>query len=321
MRFIAALLLALLPILSAWAGWPTAPVKIVVPYAPGGPGDSLGRLAAELLSKSFGQTFYVENRPGAAGALATLAVSKVPANGQTLLIGATGSMVIGPTLAELGYSPLRDFSHIAVLAGSPAVLVVNTALPVTDLRSFLAYAATSKSGISWASVGRGTVPQLIGEMLMTSSEISNTVHVDYKGDASILNDLIGGHVEAAFLTLSGARAQIKAGTLRALAISASRRNPDFKDVPTFLELGRPELTAGTCFFLSAPTGLPGELVEQLNRELRNGLRQSSVQKLLLMQDFEPYDLDPSEVVRFIDAETRRWSALIRVQEGKSRPAK
>ena len=321
MRSIGAFVFAVLLALPAWAVWPVGPVKIVVPYAPGGPGDTLGRLAAEVLSKRYGQVFFVENRPGAAGALAALAVSKVAADGQTLLIGASGSLAIGPAFADPGYHPMRDFSHIAVLAGTPSVLVVNASLPVTDLRSFLTRAATSKTGTNWAAGGRGTVQQLVGEMLMSSAAIGNAVHVDYKGDGPLLNDLLGGHIEAAFMTLSAARAHIKAGSLRALALSTSRRNPEFKELPTFLELGYPELTSATWFCLSAPDGLPAELVTQLNREVRMGLRQPAVQRQLLAQDFEAYDLDPLETTRFIESETRRWGALVRALDGKAKPVK
>jgi tripartite-type tricarboxylate transporter receptor subunit TctC len=303
MRSIGAFVFAVLLALPAWAVWPVGPVKIVVPYAPGGPGDSLGRLAAEVLSKRYGQVFFVENRPGAAGALAALAVSKVAADGQTLLIGASGSLAIGPAFADPGYHP------------------VNASLPVTDLRSFLARAAASKTGTNWAAGGRGTVQQLIGEMLMSSAAIGNAVHVDYKGDGPLLNDLLGGHIEAAFMTLSAARAHIKAGSLRALALSTSRRNPEFKELPTFLELGYPELTSATWFCLSAPDGLPTELVAQLNREVRMGLRQPAVQRQLLAQDFEAYDLGPLESTRFIESETLRWGALVRALDGKAKPAK
>jgi tripartite-type tricarboxylate transporter receptor subunit TctC len=264
---------------------------------------------AEVLEKNGKQDFHVENRPGGGGTVAPLAVSKAAPDGQTLLVTGIGSFVLGPAYADVGYRPMQDFTHIALLGGTPLVLVVNPKLPINDLKSFMAYAAAEKRGISWGSSGRGTLQHLIGEKFSSEANVPNMVSVNYKGDANILTDLLGGHIQASFMTLSAAKAHIKAGTVKPLAISSARRNAELKDIPTFSELGYPQLTATLWFCLSAPAGLPTELVEKLNLGVRQGFHQPEAQKILMGQDIEFHDVDPKETNRFIEAETLRWKLV------------
>ena len=297
----------------AGAVWPEHLVKIVVPYAAGGAGDTLGRIVSNILDNSYKQAFVVENRPGAGGTVAALAVSKASPDGQVLLVAGTGSYVFGPAYYGVAYQPLRDFSHIALLGSSPIVLVVDAKLPVTDLQSFIAYASASRSGLSWGAPGMGTLPQLIGEMFVSSAKLSNAVGVNYKGDAPAIADLLGGHIQAAFMTLSSAKAHIKAGNFKAISIASKKRNQEFKDLPTFSELGYPQLTAAVWFCLSGPSGLPADLVSKLNHDIRKGFRQPEVRKMLLNEGFDLPDLSPGETTHFIEAEIRRWQPLIGVK--------
>jgi tripartite-type tricarboxylate transporter receptor subunit TctC len=297
----------------AWAqnAWPSKPVKVTVPYAAGGTADLLGRLVSEQLTGVYKQNFYTENRPGAGGTVGSLAVSKAPADGYTLLVSGIGSHVIGPAMAATGFDPLHDFSHIAVLGGPPTVLVVPADLPVKDLKEFLAYAGGRKQGLSWGSPGQGTHGHLIGELFISATQVKDFVHVGYKGGAPAMVDLMGGHIQAAFVTYSAAHAHIRSGKVRALATSAMRRMPELKEVPTFAELGYPELTASTWFALSGPKGLSIEWVDQLNKAVRRALLHPNMRKILAAEGIESYDFGPVEVRHFLEVETLRWGQLIR----------
>lgn len=306
-RSLAAFLLGAAGLLvPVFAAWPLTAVKVLVPYAPGGPTDTLGRLVADVLEKGSKQSFIVENRPGGGGTVAPLAVSKAAPDGQTLLVTGVGSFVLGPALADVGYRPIQDFTHIALLGGTPLVLVVNPKLPINDLKSFLAYASSKQQGISWGSSGRGTLQHLIGENFASLAHVPNMVAVNYKGDANIIIDLLGGHIQASFMTMSAAKPHIKAGTVKAIALTSARRNSELKDIPTFSELGFPQLTATLWFCLSAPAGLPLELVGKMNGWVRQGFQQAEAQKILHGQDIEFNDFDAKETQLFIEAETLRW---------------
>lgn len=306
-RSLAAFLLGAAALLvPVFAAWPLTAVKVLVPYAPGGPTDTLGRLVADVLEKGSKQSFIVENRPGGGGTVAPLAVSKAAPDGQTLLVTGVGSFVLGPALADVGYRPIQDFTHIALLGGTPLVLVVNPKLPINDLKSFLAYASSKQQGISWGSSGRGTLQHLIGENFASLAHVPNMVAVNYKGDANIIIDLLGGHIQASFMTMSAAKPHIKAGTVKAIALTSARRNSELKDIPTFSELGFPQLTATLWFCLSAPAGLPLELVGKMNGWVRQGFQQAEAQKILHGQDIEFNDFDAKETQLFIEAETLRW---------------
>ena len=291
--------------------WPTKAVKIVVPYAAGGTADLLGRLLSEQLSGVYKHNFYTENKPGVGGTVGSLAVSKAPADGYTLLISGIGSHVIGPLMSATGFDPMLDFSHIAILGGPPVVFVVSADLPVKDLKGFLFYANRQRSGISWGSPGQGTHGHLMGALFMASTTLKDFVHVGYKGGAPAMVDLSGGHIQAAFVTYSAAHAHIRAGKVRALAVSAMRRMSDLKDVPTFAELGYPELTASTWFALSGPRDLSIEWVDQLNQHVRRAFMHPGTRKILAAEGIESYDFGPSGVVNFLEAETLRWGPLIR----------
>ena len=267
-RFVFLLLCLLLSgELAAQPNWPRKPVRLVVPYAPGGTADILGRLVAEKLESIYGQTFYVENRPGAGGTVGSLTVARASPEGYTFVISGIGSHVIGPALSNTGFQPLSDFSHIALLGGPPTVLVIPQDLPVKQLKDFLAYVAERKHGVSWGSPGQGTHGHLIGELFAASVGLGNMVHIGYKGGAPAMVDLMGGHIQAAFVTYSSANAHIKSGKLRALAISSAQRRQDMPEVPTFAELGFAQLTSETWFAFSGPSGMPPALVETLNRQI------------------------------------------------------
>jgi tripartite-type tricarboxylate transporter receptor subunit TctC len=308
--------LILLAMAFAWSeapaqAWPTKPVRVVVPFAPGGTADTLGRLVATKLGETFKETFVVENRGGAGGVVGSELVAKAAPDGYTLVVSGVASHCIAPALSKnFPFDPLRDFSHIALFGGPPGVLVIYPELPAKDLKQFIAYAKSENGKLSYGSPGNGTQGHLIAEQLKQVTGIEMT-HVPYRGASLAVADLIAGHVPVTSTTLTTAATQIKAGKARALAVSSLKRVPEFPDVPTFGELGYPELTASIWFSLSGPAGMPPEIVNRLNAEVRRALQAPDVRERLRPEGIEPGDLDPQQFTDFVAAELKRWAPVVR----------
>ena len=309
--------------LAAWfpaaaqdASWPQRAVKVVVPYAAGGSSDALGRLVALGLSDAFKQPFVIENRGGAGGVIGSQQVAKSAPDGYTLVVSGVGSHVIAPAENPKAFDPIKEFTHIAILGGPPIVLAVNADLPVTDIKSFVAYANSKPEGLSWGSPGKGTHGYLIGESFELLAK-TRMVHVSYKGAAPAVADLVAGHIPASFTTLSTASTQIQAGRLRALAVSASKRLPDFPNVPTFAELGFPTLTSVTWFSLSGPAGMSPELVDRINQEVRKIMRSDQAKELLSKSSMETFDWDVARFNRYFSDEIKRWTPMVRAVKASS----
>jgi tripartite-type tricarboxylate transporter receptor subunit TctC len=315
MRFRATLILLAamaLPCSEAPAqSWPSKPVRVVVPFAPGGTADTLGRLVAAKLSETFKETFVVENRGGAGGVIGSDLVAKAEPDGYTLVVSGVASHAIAPAMSKnFPFDPLRDFTHVALFGGPPGVLVIHPGLPAKDLRQFIAYAKSQDGKLAYGSPGNGTQGNLIAEQLKQVTGIEMT-HVPYRGASLAVSDLIAGHVPVTSTTLTTAAAQIKAGKARALAVSSLKRIPEFPDVPTFAELGFPELTASIWFSLSGPAGMPPEIVSRLNTEVRRILKLPDVRERLRPEGIEPGDLDPQQFTAFVAAEIKRWAPVVR----------
>ena len=291
--------------------WPAKPVRIVVPFAPGGTADTLGRLVAQRLAESFKENFVIENRGGAGGVIGSELVAKAAPDGYTLLVSGVASHCIAPALSRnFPFDPLRDFTHIALFGGPPGVLVIHPSLPVRDLKEFIAYAKAEGGKLAYGSPGNGTQGHLIAEQLKQVAGIQMT-HVPYKGASLAVADLIAGHLKVTSTTLTTAATQIKAGRARALAVSSEKRVPDFPDVPTFGELGYPELAAAIWFSLSGPPGMPPEIVARLNSEVRRILKLPEVRERLRPEGIEPGDLDPQQFAAFLASELKRWGPIVR----------
>jgi len=290
--------------------WPAKPVRIIVPFAPGGTADTLGRLVAHKLGESFKESFIVENRGGAGGVIGSDLVAKSEPDGYTLVVSGVASHCIAPALRkDFPFDPLRDFTHIALFGGPPGVLVINPSLPAKDLKEFIAYAKSENGKLAYGSPGNGTQGHLIAEQLKQVAGIQMT-HVPYKGASLAVSDLIAGHVTVTSTTLTTAAAQIRAGRARALAVTSLKRVPDFPEIPTFAELGYPELTAAIWFSLSGPAGMPPEIVNRLNAEVRRILQLPDVRERLRPEGIEPGDLDPQEFTAFVAAEIKRWAPIV-----------
>ncbi len=302
---------------AAWPqAWPSKPVRIVVPFAPGGTADALGRLVAQKLTESLKENFIIENRGGAGGVIGSELVAKAAPDGYTLVVSGVASHCIAPAMSKsFPFDPLRDFTHIALFGGPPGVLVINPSLPVQDLKQFIAYAKDQAGKLAYGSPGNGTQGHLIAEQLKQVTGIRMT-HVPYKGASLAVADLIAGHVPVTSTTLTTAATQIKAGRARALAVSSAKRVPEFPDVPTFAELGYPELTASIWFSLSGPAGMPADIVNRLNAEVRRTLQLPDVRDRLKPEGIEPGDLDPQQFTAFVAAELKRWAPVVRASGAK-----
>lgn len=297
--------------------YPAKPVRIVVPFPPGGTADTLGRIVAIKLGESLGQNFIIENRPGAGGVIGSELASKSAPDGYTLVVSGIASHTIAPALASKPlFDPLKDFTHIALFGGPPSVLGVHPSLPAQDLKAFVAFAKARPGEMSFGSPGNGTLGHLVAELLKQRAGIK-VVHVPYKGAALAVVDIVAGHIHAISTTLTTASAQIRAGKVRALAISSEKRLPDYAGVPTFREAGYRDLVATVWFSLSGPAGVPADVVSRLNTEVRRILQLPDVRDRLRGDGIEPNQLDAKAFTDFMAAEIKRWGAVVRASGARA----
>jgi len=297
--------------------WPEKPVRIIVPFGPGGSADTLGRLVAQKLSEHLKASFVVENRGGAGGALGSELAAKAAPDGYTLVVSGIASHVIAPLLPQgTPYDPVRDFTHIALFGGPPAVLAVNPSMEAKDLREFVALAKARPGALSYGSPGNGTQGQLVAELFKQRAGIQ-MVHVPYKGAAGAVTDLMAGHIQVVSTTLTTAATQIRAGRARGLAVSAPRRLPDFPEIPTYAEMGYPDLVATVWFSLSGPAKMPGDVVGLLNAEVNRALELPEVRERLKLEGIEPSPLGAREFNAFVAEELKRWAPVVKASGAKN----
>jgi len=298
--------------------YPDRPVKLVVPFAAGGAADALARLYGEALSAAFGKGFIVENRPGGGGIVGAEAVARAEPDGHTLLLSGIPIQVLGPAMnRNVGYHPMRDFTHIAYFGGTPNVLVVHPSLGVASYRDFVARAKNQKEGIEYVSAGFGTMGNWVAEYLAVKENI-RLIHVAYRGGSSALQDLIAGHVKLGMLSGAPVAEQIRAGKLLALAATSGRRQASLADVPTLAELGHSDFVATTWFSLSGPAGVPKDVVESINREVVKAMERPQVKRQIEQDAIETRAMTPAEVAAFSQGEIDRWTPLIRQMMAKER---
>lgn len=297
--------------------WPAKLVRIVAPFAPGGTADTLGRIVAAKLTESLGQTFFVENRAGAGGLVGSEFVLKSAPDGYTLLVSGVASHVIAPALAaKPPFDPVRDFTHIALFGGPPTVFAVHPSLPAKDLKAFVALAQSMPHALSYGSPGAGTQGHLMAEVFRQQAKI-DIVHVPYKGAAIAMVDVVSGYLHAISTTLTTASAQIRAGRVRALAISSERRLTDYSGIPTFRELGYRDAVGIVWFSLSGPAGMPADVVTRLNSEVRRILQLSDVRARLRPDGIEPNSLDAEAFTNYMAAEVKRWTPVVRASGARA----
>jgi tripartite-type tricarboxylate transporter receptor subunit TctC len=296
---------------AAAADWPIRPVRVIVPFAAGGAADTLGRLFADALSLAFGKQFVVENRTGGGGLIGAEAVARAAPDGYTLIVSGIPIQVLGPAMnRNVGYDPMRDFTHIAYLGGTPNVLVAHPSLNVTTYQEFLTLARSRPDGLDYVSAGLGTMGNWVAEYLAAAEQIKLT-HVAYKGGAAAVLDLLAGRVKLGMLSWSTIAEHIRSGGLTPLAVTTARPVPYLPDLPTLRELGHRDFVATTWFSLSGPAGLPPEIVEKINREAVAAIDLPQLQRQIAQDAIEVRRMSAAEVTRFSQSEIDRWSPLIR----------
>jgi tripartite-type tricarboxylate transporter receptor subunit TctC len=310
---------AVLLVLTLFAGYansvettyPTKPVRLVVPFPAGGTTDTIGRLIGQQLSARLGQQFVIDNRPGAAGGIGADIVAKASADGYTILLGTVATHSINPSLyARLPYDAVRDFAPISLLATSPNVLVVNPMLPARSVQELVALAKAKPGALTFASGGNGTTHHLAGELFKGMAGVDMT-HVPYKGNAPAITDVIGGQVNVMFDNIGNSLPHIKAGKLRALAVTGPVRSPVLPNAPTLAELGFGGYNITPWFGLFAPAGTPQTIITRLNAAVNAALHDKQVRDLLRSEGIEAQGNSLEQFRAFLQAESVRWSKLVK----------
>jgi len=308
---------------AAQANWPTKPVRIVVPFAPGGTTDILARAVAPELSKAFGQQFIVDNRAGAGGNVGAEIVAHSAPDGYTLLMGTVGTHGINRALyPKLAYDPIKDFAPITLVAAVPNVMEMNAdkarQLGINSVQDFIAYAKAHPGKLSMASSGSGTSIHLAGE-LFKSMTGSYMTHIPYRGSGPALLDLVAGSTDVMFDNLPSSMQQIKGGKLKALAVTSAQRSPALPDVPTVEEAGGPSLKgyeASSWFGLLAPAGTPPDIVNRIQQEVAKSLGTPAIKEKLIAQGALPSGNTPAEFAKLIDSEHKKWAAVVKTSGAK-----
>jgi len=310
------------PAIAQSAAYPSKPIRLIVPYPPGGPLDVAARTLAERLKDSLGNVI-VENKPGAGGNLGVDYVAKQPADGYTLVIGAVATHAINPWLfSKLPYDPVKDFAPITLIAQVPNVLVMtpetSARLGINSVPELIGYMRRNPGKLSYASGGNGSGGHMSGELLKSMAGVS-MVHIPYAGAAPAQLGLLGGQTDLMFDNLASAAANIRAGKLRAFAVTTAKRSPSFPDVPTMAEAGGKDLTGfdvTTWFGVFAPAGTPPPVVARLNEELRKALLTTEMRERLAKMGAEPAPTSPAEFAAFIRTELAKYEKVVKFSGAK-----
>ena len=300
------------PTARATQSYPTRPVRIVVGFAAGGTTDIVARLIGQRLSERLGQQFIIENRPGASTNVATEAVARAPADGYTLLAVGSTSTINATLHDKLSFNLNRDFAMVAGLNRSPLVLEVHPAVPVNTVPEFIAYAKANPGKISMASFGAGSTSHVAGEMFKIDAGV-DMIHVPYNGSGPMLIDLLGGQVQAAFDNLPASVGHIRAGKLRALAITSAMRSGALPNVPTLAEF-LPGYEVSAFIGVAVPKNTPDEIIDKLNKEINLGLADPNIKARLAELGSVPLVLSPAEFSKLVAHETEKWAKVIRASK-------
>jgi len=289
--------------------YPTKPIKLIVPYTPGSPVDVLGRLVMQPVSARLGQTIVFDNRPGAGTTIGTKAAAIAEPDGYTILIGATSFIISATLYPHLDYDPIRSFSPVAMLAVSPQMLVISSAVPARTLAEFVAYARSNPGKLNFG-YGLGTLPQILGEAFKTTAGL-DIASIPYRGGAQAITDMLGGRIQMNFGTQSTLLPLIRDGKIRALAVTTETRAKELPDVPTMAESGFPQLSLTFSAGILAPAETPAAIVGKLNAEIGEAMKSPEVAAGLAKLGFEPQFWSPQEYAAFLSEEGKRWPPIVK----------
>ena len=315
-RLLLALAAAVLSTGAFAQAWPSKPIRIVVPFPPGGGTDTIARETSQRVATTTGWTFVVDNKPGAGGNLGVDAAAKAPADGYTLVLGQTSNLAINPTLySKLPYDPQKDLAPVVLLANAPLVMVAGISTPYKTLADVVNAAKAKPDALNFASPGNGTVAHLTSEMFQKAAGIK-TQHVPYKGAAQALTDVISGTVDLYMSSVPTLIGQIRNNKLRPLAVTSAKRVDDLPDVPTIAESGFKGFEAVTWFGLLAPAGTPKDVIKKLNDEFNKALQDPQLRKSLGEQGADPVGGTPEQFATLIKDDIPRWSKVVKESGAK-----
>jgi tripartite-type tricarboxylate transporter receptor subunit TctC len=309
-RLLTGLALLLLPALASAQDFPNKPIKLIVPFPPGGPNDIIARVVGQRMSELIKQPVVIENRGGQGGVLGTDAVAKAAPDGYTIGIVSASSLVINPTMEKVPYDVARDFAPVTLVTTVPEMLVVASNVAAKDMGELVALAKGQPGKLNFASAGVGGLPHLAGELFKLTAGI-DIVHVPYRGAAPAINDLLGQQVQMAFLDLPVILPHIKAGTLRPIALGAPKRAPTSPEVPTTAEVGMPDLLIENWYGMIAPGGTPANIVSLISRAANEAMSDPQVAQKLADQGLSVAGNTPEQFRDYIGAESQKWAKVIK----------
>lgn len=290
--------------------YPVKPIRLVVPFAPGGATDITGRAISLKMTESFKQTVIVENRTGAGGVIGAETVAKAAPDGYTVLIATPAEIAILPHMQKIPYDPLRDFAPVSLATASPLILVVHPSLPVKSVKDLIALVRARPGQLSYGSAGTGGVHHLAGELLKVTYKL-DIVHVPYKGVGAVIPELIGGHMPMTFSSMPPSMPYVRSGKLRALGVAATKRSPAAPEVPTMAEAGAPDFVATNWFAYFVPTGTPTAVINRLNTEINRILKLDDVREKLITLGLETLGTTPQELGKFVNEESQKFGKIIK----------
>ena len=312
-KLISAIIAALVVSTSSIAApsYPDKPIRLIVPFAPGGNTDVQARLIGNKLTAALGQQVIVDNRPGAGGTIGVDMAAKSTADGHTIVMASFGNILVGPSLyKKLPYDPVKDFAPIILISEPAGLIVVHPSVPVKSFGELIAYTKANPSKLNYASAGNGTWNHLFAEQLKSLAKVQIT-HVPYKGAGPAMNDVVGGHVQMMFAPFPSSRVHVNAGRLRALAATGTKRSLLFPDVPTVAQAGLPGYSAASWFGILAPAGTPKPVINRLNQEINKAFAAPEIKAAYAAEGLEPAGGTPEDIAKSIRDGMAQWGQLIR----------
>ena len=300
-------------LVAAQDAWPNKTIKIIAPVQPGGGVDLVARLIADRLGKVLGQSIIVENMSGGGGIVGSQAAARAAPDGYTLMLGYVGTHGTNPALRKLPYDAVKDFTPIAMVGGTPNILVVNPTVPASNLKEFIAYAKANPNSVSYGSAGQGTLTHLAMEQLKEETGI-NVAHAPYRGIGPALTDLLGAQTQAVFPGLAAALPHIKAGKLRPLAITGAQRHPLMPNVSTFAELGFTGFDGVQWYGIVGPAKMPPVLVKRLNTEINKLMAAPELKEKLSGEALEPMPMSPEQFGEYMKNDIAKWEKLVKARK-------